>query len=720
MPFYSLQNLSASEVHSCDPWALGLTLPSFADKAAYRAWCNDPQTAHAFVSAVEGKIPGLRVSETNPASRMSGLVLDYDAVPDVPPEQSILAKAPSDLRPAWVSRTFSGNCRVLYVFEEPVSLFTKDIAREFMLKLQRELKLKKLLAGFEAEALLDLSKHYEVGHTWTAVGTGANIIPSSLLIAWLAEASSKHKWEREGPSVPIDVIREEAITRFPDRWPGGWSSFELGARGPRFWDESAIDPMAAVVRESGVQYYSDGGGFQTWEAIFGSQFIRRWADDRMGNAIKNFFYDGKEYWSKSIDGVWGTRLERDVSRALRIRDRLFKKAPSPNEESEVERALFDITELRRVEVALPFVYRPDGVIEANGMKCLNTSTRRPVLPVPDMVEWGEGFPKIAHWLGYAFPPVPGLDGQPDPARQLNHFMAYLKHFYVGALTQDPQRGLALFVAGPRNAGKNLLNKGVIGALMGGSQDASKYLLEGDKFNDQLFGVSHWRIDDAVASSDEKSMRAFSQMLKQIIANDALVYRPMYGSGRDAEWIGRIVITLNDDPESLRILPQTDINIVDKILLLKMQAQPLAGWEMSDAQIAIELPFFAAFLRDWVPPAYCMPTEPRFGVATYAHPDLLASAASTNTTASFEELLLLWRKEWFATGGVGETDAEWTGTPTELSQAIGRNEGLRHILARNYGSPTSVGMHLNKIVKLGRPYLVRLADRTYEIARPQLP
>jgi hypothetical protein len=718
MSFYSLPNLSAAEVQPCEPWLAQPALPALADKTAYRVWCNNPLTSHSFITAFQGRIPGIRVSETNPPVRMAGLIIDYDAVPDVPPEQSIMAKAPSDLRPAWVSRTFSGHCRVLYRFEQPVAIFTPDIARQFVLKLQREFKLRRLLAGFEEEALIDLTKHYEIGRDWTPIGGGDNLIPSNLLMAWLAEASGKHRWDREGPTIPIDVIREEAIKRFPEAvWPGGWSNFELGARGPRFWDADAGDPTAAVVRESGMQYYSDGGGFLTWETVFGSQFVRRWADDRIGSAIQNYFYDGKDYWTKShLDGKWGTRAEREVHRALRIRHRLFKKAPSPNEESEVERALLDITELRRVDVALPFVFRPDGPIESDGSTCLNISTRRPVLPHNDTVEWGEGFPRLANWLGYAFPAVPGVDGAADPNRQLNHLLAFTRHFYLGALHQEPQRGLALFLAGPASAGKNFFNKAVLGRLMGGSQDASKYLMSEDKFNDMLFGVAHWRIDDAIASTDEKEQRRFSQMVKQVVANDSLVYRRMYSGGRDIEWIGRVVVTMNDDPESLRVLPQTDIHILDKIMLLKLQSQPGPGWEMTDAQIDAELPFFAAFLRDWVPPAYCLPADPRFGVAAYAHPDLLASANSTNVTASFEELLTLWREWYFAPGAAGEDLASWVGNPTELGSAITLNEGLRHSVGRAY-SAVQIGIHLSKLVKQGRPYLVRLADRRYEIARP---
>src|SRR5687768_15466325 len=134
MPFFSLPNLSATEVTPIEPWTINAALPQFPDKNAYRVWSTDPTTEGHFISAVEGKVPGLRVSEVNPAARLHGLVIDFDAVPDAPPEQSLLFKAPTDLRPAWVSRTFSGHCRVLYLFEAPVTLYTKDIARAFLVK----------------------------------------------------------------------------------------------------------------------------------------------------------------------------------------------------------------------------------------------------------------------------------------------------------------------------------------------------------------------------------------------------------------------------------------------------------------------------------------------------------------------------------------------------------------------------------------------------------
>ena len=697
--FYFIPNLTAQVAEPCEPWTADINRPSFPSKEAFRAWCMDPQTQHAFISAFEGRAANLRVSEANPPARMAGLVLDYDAIPPGAPEVMVLNNAPSDLRPAWVSRTFSGHVRLLYRFEEPVPVFTPELAKEFLKRLQRELKLKKLLPGFEPEALLELHKYYEIGTDWLPVGDGSSVIPKSLLTAWLADAGRKHKWADEGPVVPIDVVREEAAKRFGnDRWPGGWDKFDLGARGPRFWDESASDQTSAIIRESGVQYFSDGGGFITWEGIFGPEFMRKWRDDRRGNAIQNFWYDGRQYWRKLASGRWVATSRQDAALDLMVDKRLA----SAGKPSEVDMALYDIQNLHDVRAAMPFLYQPDGILMFNGGRYLNVSTVRCVPPSHDVHEWGEGFPWIAQFLYTLF----------DPDDQLDYFLAWLKHFYLGALHQSPTRGLALFIAGPPGVGKTILNKAILGQLMGSRQDSGAFLVGGDKYNDKLFGAALWTIDDEIVPSDQKQRAAFSQMVKKIVANDTFTYRPMYASGEEMQWVGRIVVTLNDDPESLQMLPEVEINILDKIMLLKTHKPSVSHWP-SDKEILAELPFFGAFLRDWVVPEHCK-GSPRFGVAPYKHADLAAAAGSISATSSFDELLNLWRAEWFAEGGGGVDETTWTGNPTALLQCMSLNESLKPILDKNFSSPTGIGMHLNKLIRRQVGYVTPGGHRIYVI------
>ncbi len=707
MLFFSISNLSSHNVQTCEPWKATANRPALDDKEAYRAWCNDPATEHAFVSAFTGLQPALRVSETNAATHLCGLVLDYDAVPPSDPALILLNSAPHNLRPCAVSRTYSGNVRVYYQFEEPIPLFAPEIAKEFLKKVARELKLRKLLAGFEVEAMLDTSKYYEIGEDITLVGDGTATIPHNLLMAWMTDACKKHRWSKEGPVISIEDLRIEAEKKFPNRWPGGWGTFDIGSRGPRFWDESASDPTAIIVRESGVQYFSDGGGFQTWEMIFGAAFVRNWEDNRKGAAIVNLWYDGRYYWRKLATGQWAYVMRQDMILDLVVSKHLRVKSERTGVPSEVQSALFDIQNLKSVNRAAPFIFRPDGPYYYNGKRFLNVSKVRPIMPVSDLVDsWGEGFPWLAQFFDTLF----------DPVDQLDYFLAWLKHFYMGAVTQDPKRGLALFIAGPVGAGKTVLNKAVLGQLLGGRQDAGKFLLRGDQFNDQLFGAAMWCVDDEVTSTDPKQRSMFTQMVKKIVANDSFTYRAMYQSGVDMEWLGRVVVTMNDDPESLQMLPETKRNILDKIMLIKVKTPSVPYWP-SDAQIAAELPLFGAFLRDWVVPVRCHPDNPRFGVSPYKHEGLLQAAGSTSVTCSFEELLKIWREEWFAAGGAGEGDPYWRGNPTALHQDVARNENLRPILDRSFSSATSIGMHLNKLLKRGVLYLTNPAHRTYVIKCP---
>lgn len=132
-----ITNLTAQEINLCNPWETTHSRPHHADKGAYRKWCEHPMTDHCFVSAVVGKLPALRISDVNPPDRMVGLILDYDAVPPGQPEEVVLQNAPTNYRPAYVGRTFSGHVRVVYLFEQPVPIFNNEIAREFVKKCQK-------------------------------------------------------------------------------------------------------------------------------------------------------------------------------------------------------------------------------------------------------------------------------------------------------------------------------------------------------------------------------------------------------------------------------------------------------------------------------------------------------------------------------------------------------------------------------------------------------
>ena len=676
MPFFTLPNLSAQLVENRIPWDVPHPgYPAEIDtKDKYRAWCLKPATDHLFFSLAEGANPAVRVSATNEPVRFHGVVVDYDAA--TTPEliaSNLDNNCTPNLLPTFRSMTFSSGARLVWIFEEPVAFCTQEVAKRFFDKVSKEIRANKLLAGMDLNVWGNHAQFYEHGWGWESCG---NAIPASLTRAWLMAASaSPVAWRSAGTVIPIDIVREECAARWPGRWPGGWEQFQLNSRGTRFWDDSATNTAASVVRETGIQYFTDGGGFKQWSAIFGPDFVRHWQQERLGGAVGEFWFDSQgKYWRK-IAGTWAPVERQDVLLNLRVNFGL-KPAKSKTDSSELDEALVAIQSQQAVFAAAPFVFRPDGPIPFNDRKWLNISTVRPVMPIPGTSDhqWGQGFPWIATYFERLF----------DPQDQLEYFISWLAHFYKGALSKNPQRGLALFIAGPANAGKTFLNKALLGQLMGARQEADTYLQGTDQFNDRLFSAPLWTVDDALARASYRDRAVFSQMVKKVVANDTFTYRAMRRSGIELPWNGRVVATLNDDAESLQALPDIDGNILDKIMLLKVQKPLMDSWP-SDAELMAELPFLAAFLRDFDMPEHCR-GDSRFGVAPYRHPDLVTAANSLSVTSSFEEVLDLFRIDWFH-DGPGQNDTEWIGNPTKLLADMDRVASVRSNVGANFKSAT---------------------------------
>jgi hypothetical protein len=94
----------------------------------------------------------------------------------------------------------------------------------------------------------------------------------------------------------------------------------------------------------------------------------------------------------------------------------------------------------------------------------------------------------------------------------------------------------------------------------------------------------------------RSAREVARMgdfLKQVVANHKVKCRAMRAVGFDMPWHGRLVISLNDDPESLQSLPSFSNSAEDKLLALVLAQNQWVPVE--DAQLTEELPHFLAWL-----------------------------------------------------------------------------------------------------------------------------
>ncbi len=677
LQLFCIENLSCQRVTQGEPWSPLLNgaraVPPGLDKAGYRRWSTDPATRSMFFSGYEGANAALRVGDPNPPQFMHALVADYDAPLGPDEVEAFLKRAAPDYPPNMVSSTFSGNARALWLFEGPLPVFDRKTQKALVARMKKELRLKRLLPGLDEEALERPSQYYHCGDGWRVIHQA--LLSLDLLQAWAVHASKNADWGAHGDVIPLDRVAEEVERRFPGRWHG---PFEDGARGPRFWDESANNQSAAIVRPSGMQCFTGPKPFVNWTEILGRRFTDEFRAATIGSAINSTWFDGRDYWLQ-VNGDWRLFKKADISLHLRVAHTISDERRPGATASPLDVALEQIHQTRLVDGAAPFVFRREAMIAFGGKRYLNIARGRIVTPLDGpATEWGEGFPWIADFLSGLF----------DPDEQLDFFLSWLAYGYRHAQAGRPRNGQAIFLAGDVNQGKTLLSNVLIGGLFGGHMDASDYLLGESKFNKELFEVGLWTVDDTVPSSDPRKQQLYSAMLKKIPANYAFQYHPKFRDQILLPWAGRVVITCNADPESIRILPDIEMSMLDKLCLFRIRTTE-RDFTNAAEHIRAELPAFARWLLDYEIPPHCQ-GDVRFGIQCYHHAELIETARQSGRTAGFIELLERFLRSLFSDPSL----SEWTGSATDLLAEMMADESTKHVAAKY--TPDQIGRRLSQL------------------------
>lgn len=680
----------------------------FADKNSFLMWSHNAATDHVFYSLVEPATPSLRTDRDNPARLLHGVVADFDCRIDRDTLLKGIAKAPADYPVAYASSTFSGGARLLWLFENPVALFGGEHTKQLLLALMKELNVKKLLAGLDTTAFIAPTQYYELGTDWIAANPDARI--SRKLVEYLSfKAAQKQDVSTLGPSIPIEVVAAEIERRFPGRWQG---PFVVGARGPRFWDSTARNPEGAWVRDTGVFAFTGEGRFLPWAEILGRDFVQKFEQDRISAAVQDCYYDYRlnRYWRRN-GGEW-TSDNADVFCRDLVNGGLNPVKRTGSLQSEVQRAQHYVEKNCRIDGVAPFLFRDKVIVEFENKRYLNVSRVRPVQPKErGGVSWGDGFPWIAKFLELLFP----------DHTQRSVFLGWLARFYVGAINNSPTRGHILVVVGPPGAGKGFLTDIIVGGLMGGVAVAETYLTGKDQFNAPLFESPVWAVGDALSGKDRSDHKVWSEKLKSFAANFKHTCRDMHRAPVTVECYSRIVVSMNEDEDSIEMLPGLEKSADDKFIFLLSGSTKgeidFSDIERSRAAARSELADFGAFLRD-----YRLPDEfrgeDRYGVVAYKHPKLKQRAADNSPVAAFVDVLDYWRSLHFRTSD----DAEWTGGAIDLLRELHEGDGLEYC-KREFSSPRQVGRYLAQAARREIPWIKegprhRERGAQYVILRPE--
>lgn len=650
-------------------------------KEEYSVWCSDIKTQGHFISAWEGLNSSLRIKKDNPAKWLHGIIGDYDSTKAWGLMNTVVDRV--KFMPTWVHETFTpGKARLIWEFEKPVCVSNTEMTEEFLKELSNRIGMDAALPGLDP-ASFKSSQYFEFGNTWgqfppTMYPNGDLRLPATLTELCMVNAAEKAVVKvTDSPAIPIEKVAEEVEKQFPNR---AITPFVIGSKQPLFWiDDTAR--LGAVVREEGMTIFSDrdGRSFVSWKTLLGSAFVAEYEQESTGRAAGMFYFDGKTYWTKHGGDGWVYLAKEDSKMHLKgagVSDRAERGQMVSN----VERVLIHVQTSRRVTAAVPILFNPNEVVEIASEKYLNISSKKVMAPA----ETGDpkDFPWLFDFMHNAF------DGDQDGIAAHEYFLCWFKRFYESALRGQPLPGQVIIIAGEAHTGKTFLNKCIIGEALNGSVDAEDLLMGETNFNKAGGENALWRCDDAATEGDHKTRQQFTKALKQMAANPSQLYQPKFRDAIELPFVGRVVVTCNTDPESLKILPALDGTIRDKIMLFKLRTGYRAHFfgnnYQNESRIRGELPYFLNWMINRPCPQNIMdPVFKRFGVKSFHHAELVHQAQSETRESIFVEIL----HKWFATKkdeGLNEVELTSTDLTAELAAAMGGAANMSTFKVENIG------------------------------------
>lgn len=332
---------------------------------------------------------------------------------------------------------------------------------------------------------------------------------------------------------------------------------------------------------------------------------------------------------KSRDGDFVDMSGDDFSRCMK-RNGVKLKAAEGETLSQADELKDYVQENRRVDFSMSnLAGHVAGICTVAGAAMLVKKSPRLVKPVPG--DWSFIRALIERMLG-----------QTETAfSQVLLFHAWMKM----AMDREQKGGLALILAGPRNCGKSLLQHFIITPLLGGrNADPGPHMFGDTDFNAELFGSEHLQMEDP-APKRGFSKETFAEKIKGVVANNTHRFHP---KGRDAVTLApkwHLSISLNDDPDTMKIIPDMREDITDKILLLRVQrphdgdgfALPAEHERAAFRELlASQLPAFAYYLETMVIPEEYQ--GQRFGVKAWQNPTLASQLFEASPAGRLLELI----------------------------------------------------------------------------------
>ena len=673
MSFYAIDNgfVLTQSVVPFNPWDYKPTPEQEAqitaqirhDKDSRQAFYRNVNTKWNFYTPLEGSNPNQRVSKDNPPRFSYGIAFDYDV--EFPIEWARQQIAQMVIKPSWIEVSLGKKIRLVWLFEQKLLIDSAEFYEYFQTAAAKWLKAE-LLAGLDEGALTEASRMLCNGAVWES--TGAGPIPHDKLQAFYVKTASSFRFvSSDITKVPLDVVEAEIRRKFPNfSWP---TEFSLESQGPSFWIPESTSPLSAIVKEEGMLTFAGHAEkmFYSWGDILGKEFVQAYSDTAISKATTNIYWDKKNYW-QFIGNYWDSVPPAEMHNYLE-NDCGLNVTKGKDGKSTFKSALSHIHKQNRVIGGAPFPFRPPGPIIYEGRRVINTYQNLVVKPVAGKQTWGRhgNAPFLCEHFDTLFFPV----------EQMWYYIAWAKHMYLCAVEEVPRSGTHVFLLGDPGRGKTLTGRGIIGKLMGGWVDASRYLLENAHFTSEFHEKPLWCIDDDTANDNPIVQARFHAAWKKTAANQEFFFHKKFDVPVKIVHPVRIHGSLNMDQCSIRLMGPMDNSSLDKTNVFRCAPGKMALPPREELELLIdkELPYFGRLLMDIEIPDF-VERDVRFGYKAYQDPTLLDSARQSSKCGPFKELLLEFLETYFKNE---PTKTEWKGTATLLLRCLQMQPGNEMIM-----------------------------------------
>jgi len=396
------------------------------------------------------------------------------------------------------------------------------------------------------------------------------------------------------------------------------------------------------------------------------------------------FYDRTRKEYLLIDGKanWFPVNETAVRRQCKVRGINIRPAPG-YVSSDFDVFMVYLQDDRGVAYAGPLAGHRKGLRNVNGAQIL--ITHEPLLIDPAPGEWRT----LKALLNGMF-----NDGTHD---QLTYLYGWLKWAIECLRARIVRPGQVLVIAGPAECGKSLLQTIITWMLGGRECKPYAYMTGKTDFNSDLFTAEHLRLDDEQASVDMRARRAFGARIKELLIGHGQRMHAKHREALTLDPIWRMTVSLNEEPESMQVLPPLDVSLEDKITILRASKKPMpmpTGTTEQSAAFAAKLRGELPAFIHWLLNEFTIPDtlrNERCGIRHWHHPDLLIAIRELSSHALF---LALIDRELFHRLNI---HPQWEGTANELEHLMTESQStVKSETIKILSWATACGTYLGRI------------------------